>query len=146
MRAPGRGSRFRSRRVAPAAFVALLVAATLSACAPSADRCLPAPLEATPTEVRAGESVTIESGAAECDLGYDDDTAYSIELVSSSGERSDEVEVRVGGDGRFSTTTVVPDSFPSGVATVVVSGSTYDDCDDDSGSCAVYSTDITVTD
>lgn len=136
----------RRQRLVSAGLAALLFAATLSACSPGANRCLPADLEASPSEVRAGESLTIASAAAECDLGYDGETPYSIVLISSSGERSDDVELPVREDGRFSEELVVPDSFPAGASSVVVTGSTYDDCgDDDSGSCAAYSTDITVT-
>jgi len=127
-----------------AASIAMLTATSLTACAPASDRCLPAPLEASSTGVRPGGSLTVKSEAAECDLGYEDGTAYSIVVISSSGERSEEVDVPVEGDGSFSTEVVVPESFPAGEASVVVSGSSYDDCGDDSGSCAVHSVEVTV--
>lgn len=127
-----------------AASIAMLTATNLTACAPASGRCLPAPLEASPTGVRPGESLTVTSEAAECDLGYRDGAAYSIVVISSSGEKSEEVDVPVAEDGSFSTEVVVPESFPAGQASVVVSGSSYDDCGDDSGSCAAYIVEVTV--
>lgn len=128
-----------------AASIAMLTATNLTACAPASGRCLPAPLEASPTGVRPGESLTVKSEAAECDLGYGygDGAAYSIVVISSSGEKSEEVDVPVAEDGSFSTEVVV-ESFPAGQASVVVSGSSYDDCGDDSGSCAAYIVEVTV--
>lgn len=136
----------RGRRLVSVSSAALLFAATLSGCASGPNRCLPADLEASPTVVRAGESLIVASAAADCDLGYVEDTTYSIVLISSSGERSEDAELPVSEDGRFSGELLVPDSFPSGTASVVVTASTYDDCDDGSGSCAGYSTDIAVID
>ncbi|AQY00241.1 hypothetical protein B2G67_01135 [Microbacterium foliorum] len=127
-----------------AASIAMLTATNLTACAPASGRCLPAPLEASPTGVRPGESLTVTSEVAECDLGYGDGAAYSIVVISSSGEKSEEVDVPVAEDGSFSTEVVVPESFPAGQASVVVSGSSYDDCGDDSGSCAAYIVEVTV--
>ena len=124
--------------------IAMLTAANLTACAPASDRCLPAPLEASPTEVSPGESLTIRSEAAECDLGYEDGAAYSIVVFSSTGERSEAVNVPVERDGSFSTEVVVPESFPVGQASVLVGGSAYDDCGDSSGSCAAYLVDVIV--
>lgn len=138
--------RSRRLRLFPAGLVVVLLAGTLSACAPASDRCLPARLDASPAQVSAGETITVASAAAECDLGYDDGATYSVVIISSSGDRSDAVDVPVKEDGRFSVELAVPESFPSGPASVVVSGSTYDDCGEESGSCAVYSADITVAD
>lgn len=126
------------------ASIAMLTAGSLTACAPASDRCLPAPLAASPTEVSPGESLTVESEAAECDLGYEDGVTYSVVVISSSGEKSEEVDVPVERDGSFSTDIVVPQSFPAGQASVVVSGSAYDDCGDESGSCAAYSVEVMV--
>lgn len=128
-----------------AASIAMLTATTLTACAPEPDRCLPAPLDVSSADVAPGESLTVRSAAAECDLGYENGASYSIAVVSSSGEQSDDVDVPVERDGSFSTEITVPESFPDGAASVVVSGSPYDECDEDSGSCAAYVVDITVS-
>ena len=126
------------------ASIATLTAGSLTACAPASDRCLPAPLAASPTDVSPGESLTVESEAAECDLGYEDGPTYSVVVISSSGEKSEEVDVPVERDGSFSTDIVVPESFPAGQASVVASGSAYDDCGDDSGSCAAYTVEVMI--
>lgn len=136
------GSRWRPLGLA--ASITMLTAGSLTACAPASDRCLPAPLAASPTEVSPGESLTVESEAAKCDLGYEDGATYSVVVISSSGEKSEEVDVPVERDGSFSTDVVVPESFPDGHASVVVSGSAYDDCGDDSGSCAAYTIEVMI--
>lgn len=88
--------------------------------------------------------MTIASGPAECDLAYGNDAAYSIILIADSGERSDPASVSVGEDGSFSAELPVPESFPAGNASAVVTGSPHDDCTDDSASCALYAVDFTV--
>lgn len=136
------GSRWRALGLA--ASIAMLIAGSLTGCAPASDRCLPAPLAASPTEVRPGESLTVESEAAECDLEYEDGATYSVGLISSSGAKSEEVDVPIERDGSFSIDIVVPESFPVGQASVVVSGSAYDDCGDESGSCAAYTVEVMI--
>jgi len=144
MKTLGTCPRSRWRVLGLAASIAILTVGSLTACAPASDRCLPAPLAAAPTEVRPGESLTVESEAAECDLGYKDGAIYSVVVISSSGEKSEEVDVPVERDGSFATDIVVPESFSAGQASVVVSGSVYDDCGDDSGSCAAYMVEVMV--
>lgn len=131
------------RRLAAAGLALSLTAASLmvTGCAPAA-RCFPEPLKATPASVAAGGAVTISSAAARCDLGYPDGHTYSI-VLWHRGIHSESSSVRVAPDGAFGTELTVPADFPHGEAFVVVSGSTYDDCAD-TGSCAGYSTTITV--
>ena len=85
------------------------------------------------------------TGKAVCDLGYDSKSTYTVVLFSSTSQQSDPMEVPVDDDGTFSAEIRVPETFTSGIASVTVSGSPYDDCGDESGSCAVYSVDVTIT-
>ncbi|WP_394194950.1 hypothetical protein [Microbacterium foliorum] len=126
------------------ASIAILIATGLTACAPATERCLPASLGASSTQVSPGESLTVESAAAGCELGYLNGATYSIVLISASGERSAAVEVPVERDGSFSAEILVPETFPTGEASALVSGSSYDECGDDPGSCAVYSVDVVI--
>ncbi|ERK71402.1 hypothetical protein [Leifsonia aquatica] len=135
------------RRIVAAGLAAAL-ALTLAGCGSSArlgiDRCLPAPLEVTPPGPDAGTTVTVSSPAAECDLGYSAGHTYSVTLVAEGvpgtpGTRTSPVEVEVAADGSFSVPLAIPDDFPRGDASVVVSGSPYDECGKDgTGSCAGY--------
>jgi len=87
----------------------------------------------------------IGSGPADCDLGYDSETRYSIALISSSGVESEEPDVPVNDDGSFSAEIVVPEDFRTGSALISVKGSPYDDCDyGGSGSCASYVVDLEI--
>lgn len=111
----------------------------------SSDRALsPRVAGASSTQVSPGESLTVESAAAGCELGYLNGATYSIVLISASGERSAAVEVPVERDGSFSAEILVPETFPTGEASALVSGSSYDECGDDPGSCAVYSVDVVI--
>jgi hypothetical protein len=141
------------RRIVVAGLAAAL-ALTLAGCGSSArlriDRCLPAPLEVTPPGPDAGTTVTISSPPADCDLGYSDGHTYSVTLMApgapgTPGTRTPPVEVEVAADGSFSVPLAIPDDFPRGDASVVVSGSPYDECGKDgTGSCAGYTAAVRV--
>ncbi|WP_313539679.1 hypothetical protein [Leifsonia aquatica] len=109
-----------------------------------------APLEVPPPGPDAGTTVTISSPAAECDLGYSAGHTYSVTLVAEGvpgapGTRTSPVEVEVAADGSFSVPLAIPDDFPRGDASVVVSGSPYDECGTDgTGSCAGYTAAVRV--
>jgi hypothetical protein len=129
-----------------AACVALAIAAlplTLTGCV-STPQCLPQPLITTPSSVAAGSTVTVSSKAASCDLGYPSGHTYTLQL-GQGGVMTKAVDAPVKKDGSFAARLDVPSDFARGTAYIVVKGSTYDDCKDTgSGSCAGYTTKVTV--
>lgn len=127
------------------AVVLMLGAAGLTECAQSPSTCAPAPLSTSAKTVTAGGTVTVSSGAAECDLGFTKGSTYKLTLISDnkSGERASGGMTHVEKDGSFSTTVTVPADFPSGVASILISGTALQKCDDGE-SCAAYTTRITV--
>ena len=122
--------------------VAVAVATVLSGCsgfgAITLRTCLPARLHVAPAIAAPGEMVTVSSGPADCDLGYQDGHVYTLSIVVPR-HRSPAATVTVDTRGRFTTTLTVPADFPEGDAAVVVDGSPYDHCDDTGASCAGYS-------
>lgn len=141
------------RRIA-ASVLAAALALGLAGCGSSVrlgpPPCLPAPLEVAPPRPDAGTTVTVSSPAAECDLGYSAGHTYSVTLVAEGvpgtpGTRTSPVEVEVAADGSFSVPLPIPDGFPRGDASVVVTGSPYDECGKDgTGSCAGYTAAVRV--
>lgn len=130
-----------------AAAVAVAVAAVLSGCsgfgAITLRTCFPARLQVAPAIAAPGEVVTVSSGPADCDLGYEVGHAYTLSIVVP-GHRSPATTVTVDTSGRFTATLTVPAGFPAGDAAIVVDGSPYDHCDDTRGSCAGYTAALTI--
>lgn len=139
------------RRAAAVAAAAVVLAGGLSACGVlREDRCLPAPLTASPATVAPGGTVTVSSPAVDCDLGYGSGRAYTIgiasEALAADGSSTfvEGEELRVGADGAFTREVAVPVDLPDGPASISVRGSAIDDCDDGESSCAAYQVPITV--
>ncbi|RDV44124.1 hypothetical protein DOE76_13845 [Leifsonia sp. ku-ls] len=109
----------------------------------SAARCLPARLTASPGTVAPGESLTVSSTGADCDLGYRAGHTYTVAL-HHPGQSTPPIETAVAEDGSFRLTLTVPATFPSGPAAVIVHGSPMDDCHDTGSSCAGYAASVTV--
>lgn len=126
-----------------------LVAGLLTGCTGSegvgAAECLPPRLQVAPDVAAPGDTITVSSGPAECDLGYRSGHVYTLALAVPR-LASPETTVRVATDGRFSATVTVPDTFPPGDAAIIVHGSPYDHCDGSRGSCAGYTAAITIAD
>ncbi len=106
-------------------------------------KCFPSRVHVTPGAAAPGETITVSSEAADCDLGYREGHTYSVAVIVPH-HRSPESVVPVDVDGRFSSELTIPADFPSGDAWVVVAGSPYDQCDDTRGSCAGYGAGLTV--
>ncbi|WP_435094495.1 hypothetical protein [Clavibacter michiganensis] len=140
------------RRAAALGAAAVVLAGGLSGCgALRSDRCLPAPLSASPATVAPGGTVTVSSPAVDCDLGYGSGRTHTIAIKSDAplpdgGVASLRGEgFEVGADGAFHRDVVVPEDIAPGPASISVRGSAIDDCDDGEGSCAAYQVPITVT-
>ncbi|WP_435080351.1 hypothetical protein [Clavibacter michiganensis] len=140
------------RRAAALGAAAVVLAGVLSGCgALRSDRCLPAPLSASPATVAPGGTVTVSSPAVDCDLGYGSGRTHTIAVKSDAplpggGVASLRGEgFEVGADGAFRRDVVVPGDIAPGPASISVRGSAIDDCDDGEGSCASYQVPITVT-
>ncbi|WP_222193592.1 hypothetical protein [Modestobacter italicus] len=127
---------------------AVLVTAGLCGCGPGVigEDCLPELPTVQPAEVAAGGQVTIASTGFACDDRYEGREQYSLELLSLG--RADPVDlgdVEVDPDGSFWTVVTVPVDASPGESHVAVHGSPYDEPCDDTGSCASYGVDLTVT-
>ncbi|WP_029253017.1 hypothetical protein [Paraoerskovia marina] len=129
--------------VASVLAVVAVVACTLTACSASPGDCLPEPLEVSSTTVAPGEGVIVSSPAAACATGTD--RTYTLVLHSEvlTDTSTEPVVTDVAADGSFSTEIPVPSAFPGGPASLVVSGSTFDECSDE-GSCAAYQTEVEI--
>jgi hypothetical protein len=142
----------RASAIAAGAIAAVVLAGGVSGCgAAPAERCLPAPLTASPTTVAPGGTVTVSSPAVDCDLGYGSGRTHSIAVTSDAPLTDGGVaftrgdEFVVGADGAFRREIVVPADIAPGPASVSVQGSAIDDCDDGEYSCAAYQVPITVS-
>ncbi|MCI0155371.1 hypothetical protein KNO15_01500 [Leifsonia shinshuensis] len=106
--------------------------------------CLPRPLRLTPASAAPGDTITVASGPADCDLGYHDGTTYTMRIVLPHHQSPDTI-VPVGVDGRFTARLTIPPEFPTGDAWVTVDGSPFDRCGDSSaGSCVGYTARLTI--
>lgn len=123
------------------AFAALLTGCGTVEVGPQ--KCFPSRVHVAPGTAAPGETITVSSEAADCDLGYREGHTYSVAVIAPH-HRSPESVVPVDGAGRFSAELTIPADFPSGDAWVVVEGSPYDHCDDTHGSCAGYTTALTI--
>ena len=129
-----------SRIGAGAAVAAVLLCAGLAGCSQNliGTWCLPGPLRVSPATAAPVEVISVSSGPSDCNLGYRPGRTYRVTLERSH-VAAPAVEVEPSRDGSFSISLVVPDGFPSGEAAVVVTGSSFDQCDDTGfGSCAGY--------
>lgn len=118
------------------------IATTPSGRLEAQQRCFPAPVRVEPATAHPGSALTVNSDAADCDLGYARGHTYSV-VVRHRDTVTDPVRTEVRTDGVFRTTIDLPADFPAGDAVVIVTGSPYDDCDD-TGSCVGYSALLTV--
>ncbi|WP_285115103.1 hypothetical protein [Leifsonia sp. fls2-241-R2A-40a] len=129
---------------APALALALALAGCTGSSFLSPHACLPGRLSVDPAVVAAGGSVTLASGPARCDLGYERGHTYSVKVMHRQ-LASPPTVVEVEPSGRFLTRVVIPESFPAGDAVIVVTGSPFDRCAEEGyGSCAGYAVDITI--
>lgn len=130
------------------ASAAVLLAAGLVGCGDgvSGDDCLPELPVVRPSEVVAGEQLTISSTGSACGARHDGGKRYGLQLLSLG--RADPVDlgdVDVAPDGSFTATVSVPADASPGESAVSVSGSPYDEpCDDGEASCAGYDVSVTV--
>ncbi|SDS22370.1 hypothetical protein SAMN04489860_1076 [Paraoerskovia marina] len=132
------------RRSVAVASVLAVVACTLTACSASPGDCLPEPLEVSSATVAPGESVIVSSPAAACATGTDRTYALVLHSEVRTDTSTEPVVTDVAADGSFSTEIPVPSAFPGGPASVVVTGSAFDECTDE-GSCAAYQAEVEVT-
>ena len=116
----------------------ILCSVPLVACASDGSEwCGPAALHVTPDRAAPGASVTVSSPAAACDLGLGEGATYVVTLHSDTGRRGRPVEAPVSPEGAFSVEVPVPAGFPTGPASVLVTGSPLDSCGE-GASCAAY--------
>jgi len=104
---------------------------------------MPAELTASPDVVDRGGVVTLSSPKSPCDVDYEAGKTYAVSIMTKDA-RSTAVEVPVAKDGSFNEQIAVPSDFPTGTAHIIVTGSSFDHCDDGGGSCAGYAAEITV--
>jgi len=124
-----------------AGIAGLLMPAFLSAgCASTTSQCLPGALEISHGSAAPGSAVTISSEPTACDLQIANGTTYTFTLVAEAhGDGPVDLgSTPVNSDGSFSSAVLIPEDFPSGNATLLVTGSAFDDCVL-GDSCAAYS-------
>lgn len=114
----------------------------LVGCVSSSPQCLPAPLTASPITASQGGAIVVSSAQSSCRLEYEIGHTYLISL-SANDTTAGPVTATVNSDGSFTQKISIPAAFPKGTAYVIVTGSTFDNCES-GGSCAGYSTTITV--
>ena len=111
----------------------------------SGSHCLPPLPRATPTKVSVGETITVTTDPADCDLNYPKDKQYVVTFGHSGSERQLATQdVRVKPDGTFVAHITVPVGIRPGMAWINVAGSPYDRPCQDTGSCVSYTTTVTV--
>jgi hypothetical protein len=132
-------------------FVALLATSLLlPACGLpnpfSGQTCYPEPLQVNPVTVQAGSDVTVSSRPFQCQNSYPAGKTYRLALnePSAPGTLVDLGSYPVGADGSFQAMVGIPSTYPPGLAYVVVSGSTFDQCKDSQASCAAYVANLTI--
>ncbi|HJX78677.1 hypothetical protein [Glutamicibacter sp.] len=115
-------------------------------CSKSQERCLPEAMSLSETTAQPGGTITVSAPAAKCDLGYAEGKNYTLRLISEYSETDplEGREILVNTDGSFSDEVPIPTDFPQGAATLLVTGSPYDECGD-AESCAAYSHSFAVT-
>ena len=90
----------------------------------------------------------VSSPAAQCTLAYPPGTSYTLTLVSDADDQALRTTAApVATDGAFSTAVDIPPGFPTGPASILVSGSTMDQCGQDPPpgvSCAAYQVTLTI--
>ncbi|WP_158863607.1 hypothetical protein [Leifsonia sp. AG29] len=116
--------------------VALVAQAQSTGIIPLPIACLPAPLHLGPGVAHPGDEVVLSSDAAACHLAYPPAHTYQV-VLQHRDVRTVPQRVEVAADGRFEAHITVPASFPTGDAVISVTGSPFDECDDDA-SCAGY--------
>lgn len=126
----------------------ILAAAAFSPGCSERGPCLPAPLAVNPSRAAAGSAVVVSSPPAQCAIAYPQGTTYALTLRPDGGDPARQTTVPVAADGAFSANVDIPADFPTGPATVLVTGSTMDRCAQDTPpgvSCAAYQVALTIT-
>ena len=141
----------RMRASAMAAFSVAVTTLPLIAGCGQQRSCMPEPLTVRPDTAQVGTSVVVSSPSTTCDLGYPAaGVIYRLELLSDARApdqpEATEAKAHVASDGSFSTSLAIPTGFPTGPATVLVSGSALDQCQEEGASCAAYQVRLNVTD
>jgi hypothetical protein len=129
----------RAMRWAAGAFLAPLL--LLPACAspiPGTSLCLPPPLQVSPSNVVAGSPITVSSGSFQCDGSYPSGKTYQLVFGDQGHVLTNLGNYPVNRDGSFKARVSVPVAASVGEAYIVVSGSSFDRCNDGGGSCASY--------
>ncbi|WP_432524293.1 hypothetical protein [Kineococcus sp. SYSU DK006] len=122
----------------------------------TSSRCLPAPLQLSPDSIAPGGQVTLSSPPAPCGTTNPGGATYTFMLRydhmpdPTADPGSDSALVQLGqlqvpADGAFQTQLNIPADAPAGQATLAVTGSRHDEPCEDGGSCAAYSTLLTIT-
>ena len=110
------------------ALVLALTAGVLGGCSPSAQTCLPAPLQASIIE-GAIPQIHLSAEQSRCTL-RDSNTQYEVHIESSQADYP-VGSISPQSDGSFSVVFVVPPrALEEDEARIVVTGSAYDDCVD----------------
>lgn len=135
------------KKVALLAIAAALIipSCLVTSCSSRDTTCLPAALEVSHATAKPGTLLQVSAPPAACDLGYADQEVYTLELISENPDavNSSLQEAKVNEDGSFSSDILIPSNFPLGPASVLVTGSPFDDCKDDK-SCAAYTVSFVV--
>lgn len=129
-----------------AGVAALLMSLFLSVgCASTASQCLPSALDVSPGSALPSSPATIASAPAACELQIANGTTYRLTLAAEArGDTpADPGLTPINSDGSFSIAVAIPEDFPSGNATILVTGSAFDDCVP-TDSCAAYSVSLRI--
>jgi hypothetical protein len=125
------------------ALVAVLIGGGTSACS-SPPSCFPEQITATPATASPGQTITVESQAASCDLGYPQGKNYQIRFYQGTSAVGEPVNISVSPDGSFSQRIQLPSALNRGPTDAEIIGSSFDTCSD-GASCATYSVRVEVS-
>ena len=112
----------------------------------SGSTCYPEPLQVNPVTVPAGSDVTVSSRPFQCQNSYPSGKTYRLTLnePTAPGTLVDLGSYPVSANGSFQAMVRIPSSSSPGLANIIVSGSTFDQCKDSEGSCAAYVASVTI--
>jgi hypothetical protein len=130
----GGGHRTRAHLSLRAAVVAVLLCSTACGNGPGGflrqPACMPPPYVITPDQVRAGGTVGIDAGEADCDPTYGDAAQVEVFVTTVDGGRILQELAPMTDAGGFSTEVVVPLGTPPGGYLVSAYPYDVDWCDD----------------
>jgi hypothetical protein len=92
--------------------------------------CFPPPYSVSPSEARAGDSVTVQAQDAGCNPRYGANARIQITVADSSGTKVINSTAAMNDGGGFTYTFVVPARTANGQATVTAVPYNIDWCDD----------------